>query len=75
MKIHEQLTAYLATLAALVVIVIAGLVAAMNGLTNVEAFGLGGVTGGLIGILRLPASRNVQIDQPANQPVPVEEKS
>jgi hypothetical protein len=70
---REQLIAYLATLGALVVVFIAALIAAGRGVSVGEAFGLGTITGGLIGILRIPASRNVTIDQPPGQPVPTEE--
>lgn len=57
---REQLIAYLATLAALVVVllgamIIAALAAGIIG--KMEAFGLGTVTGGLIGVLRIPAAR------------------
>lgn len=57
MSTREQLIAYLATLAALVIIFIAALVAAGRGVTVGEAFGLGTVLGGLIGILRIPSAR------------------
>lgn len=52
--------AYLATLAALVLVFIAALIAgAINGavIGKIEAFGLGTITGGLIGVLRLPSLR------------------
>ena len=57
---HEQLIAYLATLAALVIVFVASLVAAAwaPGLIGkIEAFGLGTITGGLIGVLRIPSQR------------------
>lgn len=74
---REQLVAYLATLAALIIVFVAALLGfgyypAMLG--KAEAFGLGTITGGLIGILRIPASRTVTIDNPSNDPVPVETK-
>lgn len=58
MSPREQLIAYLATLTALVVIFIAALVAAGRGVSVGEAFGLGTVLGGLIGILRIPSARS-----------------
>lgn len=73
---REQLIAYLATLLALVVVYVGTLIAASLGkLSSLEALGLGTVTGGLIGVLQRPSARNVTIDQPANQPVPVEPQS
>lgn len=59
---REQLIAYLATLGALVVIFVAALVAAGRGVTVGEAFGLGTVLGGLIGILRIPSARTSAIE-------------
>lgn len=56
MNVREQLIAYLATLGALVVVFIAALVAAGRGVTVGEAFGLGTITGGLIGLMRIPSS-------------------
>jgi len=70
---HEQLIAYLATLATLAVVFCAGLFAAGHGVSVTEAFGLGTITGGLIGILRIPSQRTVTIDNPPGQPVPVED--
>ncbi len=73
---REQLIAYLATLAALIIVVIAGLTAgamAPGLIGKIEAFGFGTITGGLIGVLRIPASRSVEVDQPASRPIPVEE--
>lgn len=75
MNQQEQLVAYLATLAALIVVVIAGLIAgaiAPGLIGKIEAFGFGTITGGLIGVLRIPASRQVTVDNPPTQPVPVE---
>jgi len=62
---REQLVAYLATLTALVVIFISALIAAGRGVTVGEAFGLGTVLGGLIGILRIPTARQ---PEPAGTP-------
>lgn len=71
---HEQLIAYLATLAALVVVWLAALFAATNGgLTGLEGLGLGTITGGLIGVLRSPAQRSMTIDNPPSNPVQTEE--
>lgn len=61
MTTGEQLAAYLATLTALVIVIIAALVVAAVApaiLGKVESFGLGTVTGGLIGVLRIPSPRN-----------------
>ena len=60
MTAHEQLVAYLATLFTLaLVFAIAIIAAAMvpELLGKAEVFGLGTITGGLIGILRIPTSR------------------
>lgn len=59
MTAREQLVAYLATLAALVIVVVSAFVASANGVSVTEAFGLGAVTGGLIGVLRIPSARSV----------------
>ncbi|MEG3144204.1 hypothetical protein U1839_06015 [Sphingomonas sp. RT2P30] len=58
---REQLIAYLATLAALVIVFTIAIVA--GGISpgvagHIEVYGLGTVTGGLIGLLRLPSVRN-----------------
>jgi len=74
MNRNEQLIAYLATLAALVVIFITALIAAGNKIEVTEAFGLGTITGGLIGILRIPSQRNVTVDNPPETPVNVTEE-
>lgn len=70
---REQLIAYLATLVALLTVFLGALVTAAYHpelLGKLEVFGLGTITGGLIGILRIPASRSVTIDNPPSQPVP-----
>ena len=75
MRDQHQLVAYLATLGALVVVFIAALIAASmsDGVGGkLEAFGLGTITGGLIGVLRLPSSRHVEVDNPPSNPVPIE---
>lgn len=74
MKAHEQLIAYLATLSALVVVFLGAMAfAAWGSLTSVESFGVGTITGGLIGLMRAPQQRQVEIEQPTGKPVPVEE--
>lgn len=58
---REQLIAYLATLFALVtVFLIAMIMSSISPFVvgKIEAFGLGTITGGLIGVLRIPAARN-----------------
>tara|TARA_R110002074_G_scaffold262994_1_gene435103 strand:- start:13211 stop:13435 length:225 start_codon:yes stop_codon:yes gene_type:complete len=71
---REQLVAYLATLAALVVMIVAAFVASGFGVTVTESFGLGTVTGGLIGVLRIPSVRNpaqnVENAETVNQAAP-----
>ena len=66
-----QLAAYLATLATLALVFVAALVAAAIApalIGKIEAFGLGTITGGLIGILRLPQQRSLTIDTPPDSP-------
>ncbi|WP_066769467.1 hypothetical protein [Sphingobium sp. CCH11-B1] len=78
MSDRHDLIAYLATIAALVLIfALALIVSAIRPdiIGKIEAFGLGTITGGLIGILRIPSARTVQVDQPANDPIPVEPKT
>lgn len=69
MKPREQLIAYLATLGCLVLVLLGSmLIAAFSGevlIGKMEAFGLGTVTGGLIGLMRLPSSRATE---PAGTP-------
>lgn len=58
---HEQLIAYLSTLATLALVIIAALIVAAvapDVMGKMEVFGLGTVTGGLIGVLRIPSQRN-----------------
>lgn len=58
MNERDQLIAYLATLVALIVVVLgAMIIGALSGVVigKIEAFGIGTVTGGLIGVLKLPA--------------------
>ena len=52
---RAALIAYLATLSTLVIIFIAALIASGSGVTVGEAFGMGTITGGLIGVLRMPS--------------------
>jgi hypothetical protein len=66
-----QLAAYLATLATLALVFLAALVAAAIApalIGKIEAFGLGTITGGLIGVLRLPQQRTLTIDTPPDAP-------
>lgn len=70
---REQLIAYLATLASLVVVFVAALIAAGRGVSVGEAFGLGTITGGLIGILRIPTSRPTEPAGTPTDPVSVEQ--
>lgn len=72
MNDRHQLIAYCATLATLAFVFGAALFAAGHSVTVNEAFGLGTITGGLIGVLRIPQSRSVTVDNPPQQPVPVE---
>jgi len=74
---NHQLIAYLATLGALLFVFVsalAGAALAPGIIGKIESFGLGTITGGLIGLMRIPSQRSVTIDQPANEPVPVEEQ-
>ncbi len=70
---RDQLVAYLATLGTLCLVFCAALIAAGNAVTVNEAFGLGTITGGLIGVLRIPSGRNVTVDNPPEMPVQTEE--
>lgn len=70
---NQQLIAYLATLGALLVVFIAALIvgALSPGIIGkIEAFGLGTITGGLIGVLRLPQQRSMTVDNSSDDPVP-----
>lgn len=72
MNPREQLVAYLATLAALVVVLLGAMIIAAlsNGIIGkMEAFGLGTVTGGLIGLMRLPSSRPLEPTGTPSDPV------
>jgi len=73
---REQLIAYLATLGALILVFTVAIVAGAISpgiIGKIEAFGLGTITGGLIGVLRLPQQRSVTVDNPPNDPVQTEE--
>ncbi len=75
MKEHEQIISFLATLLALLVVYVGTLFFAANYpeiIGKVETFGLGTITGGLIGILRIPSNRNVTVDNTPAQPVPTD---
>lgn len=61
MTAREQLIAYLATLATLAIVIIGALIVAAFAptvMSKMEVFGLGTVTGGLIGVLRIPSVRS-----------------
>lgn len=68
MTAREQLVAYLSTLAALVMVFSIPFYAAGHGVDVTEAFAIGTVTGGLIGLLRLPSSRSVTVDNSRDDP-------
>jgi hypothetical protein len=73
---RDQLVAYLATLAALVLCFVGALiVGAVNDavIGKIEAFGMGTLVGGLIGVLRLPQQRSVTVDNTTKNPVQTEE--
>lgn len=70
---NHQLIAYLSTLAAIVIIVIAVLVALWQGVTVTESIGIAIVLGGLIGALQRPSQRNVTVDNPPSNPVPTQD--
>jgi hypothetical protein len=73
---RDQLIAYLATLATLAVCFLGAIIiAAFNDiiLGKMEAFGLGTLVGGLIGVLRLPQQRSVTVDNPPSNPVQTED--
>ncbi len=60
MTAKYHLIAYLATLLSLVLVFAMAIVAGVingNVIGKIEAFGLGTITGGLIGVLRLPSMR------------------
>lgn len=76
MNPREQLIAYLATLAALVVVLLgAMIIAALSNsiIGKMEAFGLGTVTGGLIGLMRLPSARPIEPTGTPSDPVSTKE--
>jgi hypothetical protein len=57
MTAREQLIAYICTLFTLAFVFGSALFAAGHSVTVNEAFGLGTITGGLIGVLRIPSAR------------------
>ena len=74
---RDQLIAYLATLFVLFMVFTAALFFAWlapNIIGKIEAFGLGTITGGLIGVLRLPQQRTMTIDNQDDDPVPTKEE-
>lgn len=73
---RDQLVAYLATLFVLFMVFVAALFFAWLApaiIGKIEAFGLGTITGGLIGVLRLPQQRSMTIDNAQDDPVPTTE--
>lgn len=73
MSERQQLVAYLATLATLIIVFVAALVAACirpDLVGRLEAFGLGTITGGLIGVLRLPTSARTAVGPVTVNPDP-----
>ncbi|WP_242147547.1 hypothetical protein [Sphingomonas sp. BAUL-RG-20F-R05-02] len=63
MRQRDHLIAYLATLATLTLIFTIAIVAGViseHVIGKIEAFGLGTITGGLIGVLRLPTSQSAE---------------
>jgi hypothetical protein len=73
---RDQLIAYLATLATLVLCFIGALVVgAFNEavIGKIEMFGMGTLVGGLIGVLRLPQQRSVTVDNTNKNPVQTED--
>jgi hypothetical protein len=70
---RHTLIAYLATLAAIVLLFALACFCLYAG-KSVEAVGIGGVMTGLIGVLGSfrPQPRKVEVDQPATKPIPVE---
>jgi hypothetical protein len=63
MRQRDHLIAYLATLATLALIFTVAVVAGVvneHVIGKIEAFGLGTITGGLIGVLRLPTSQTAE---------------
>lgn len=72
---RDQLIAYLATLFALVLIVLAALYAISKGVTLGESVGVSIAIGGLIGVLKIPTQRNVHVDNPPSDPVPTADTS
>lgn len=62
---REQLIAYLATLGALIIVLVGSMLIAAHSpgiIGKMESFGLGTVTGGLIGLMRLPSSRPSMVE-------------
>jgi hypothetical protein len=73
-----QLAAYLATLATLAFVFVAALIAAAIApalIGKLGSFGLGAITGGLIGVLRLPQQRGAGGDNAPDDPAPARKGS
>lgn len=69
MTAREQLIAYLATLGAIVVLVGIAAFCAASG-RSLEAVGVGAAVTGLIGVIRMPTSREVHVANAPSDPVP-----
>ena len=70
---NDQLIAYCATLFTLAFVFLIAILAGSfsNSVSSHLAdFGLGTITGGLLGVLRLPQQRSMTIDNPPSDPVP-----
>ena len=59
------------TLLAICYLVTVAAVLAVMG-RNIEAVGVSAAVTGLIGVIKLPAQRSVTVDNPPDQPVPVD---
>nr|DAL40954.1 MAG TPA_asm: hypothetical protein [Caudoviricetes sp.] len=73
---RDQLIAYVATLVTLIICFLGALVAGVLNdavISKMEAFGMGTLVGGLIGVLRIPSARSVTVDNPPSQPMPTED--
>jgi hypothetical protein len=71
MEDSATLKAFYATLAAICYLATVAAILAFNA-KYAEALGFGGLTTGLIGVIKLPSSRVVTVDNPPSNPVPVE---
>jgi len=71
MEDNHGLLAFYATLIAICYLATVAAILAYSG-KYAEALGFGGLTTGLIGVIKLPASRTVTVENTASNPVPVE---